>query len=164
MALAQVADVEDVAADSKSISDKIKILIVHHPKGLSDDTLRAIDQFVMRGGRLMVMVDPHSEGQASAPSPTGEPPRETASNLAKLLDAFERLLRSGASILIIEHNMEVIRRADWVIDLGPEGGESGGRVVAAGSPEDVVKVRASSTGAFLASALGHAGRSDSVVS
>ena len=45
-------------------------------------------------------------------------------DIAKLLDAFERLLRSGASILIIEHNLEVIRRADWVIDLGPEGGDA----------------------------------------
>ena len=44
-------------------------------------------------------------------------------DIAKLLDAFERLIRSGASILIIEHNLEVIRRADWVIDLGPEGGD-----------------------------------------
>lgn len=47
-------------------------------------------------------------------------------DIAKLLDAFERLLRSGASILIIEHNMEVIRHSDWVIDLGPEGGSGGG--------------------------------------
>ncbi len=56
-------------------------------------------------------------------------------DIAKLLDAFERLLRSGGSILIIEHNLEVIRCADWVIDLGPEGGERGGRIVAEGTPE-----------------------------
>ena len=62
-------------------------------------------------------------------------------DIAKLLDAFERLLRSGASILIIEHNLEVIRRADWVIDLGPEGGDRGGRIVAEGTPEQIAEGR-----------------------
>ena len=77
-------------------------------------------------------------------------------DIAKLLDAFEQLLRSGASILIIEHNLEVIRRADWVIDLGPEGGEAGGRIVAEGTPEEVAKVKESYTGRYLAAALGSA--------
>jgi len=71
-------------------------------------------------------------------------------DIAKLLDAFERLMRTGASILIIEHNMEVIRHADWVIDLGPEGGGAGGRIVAEGTPEQVAKVKASYTGFYLA--------------
>jgi excinuclease ABC subunit A len=70
-------------------------------------------------------------------------------DIAKLLDAFEQLLRSGASILIIEHNLEVIRRADWVIDLGPEGGDAGGRIVAEGTPEEVAEVEASYTGRYL---------------
>ncbi len=70
-------------------------------------------------------------------------------DIAKLLDAFERLLRSGASILIIEHNLEVIRRADWVIDLGPEGGDRGGRIVAEGTPEQVSEVPESYTGQYL---------------
>jgi excinuclease ABC subunit A len=70
-------------------------------------------------------------------------------DIAKLLDAFERLLRSGASILIIEHNLEVIRRADWVIDLGPEGGDRGGRIVAEGTPEQIAEVRESYTGQYL---------------
>jgi excinuclease ABC subunit A len=70
-------------------------------------------------------------------------------DIAKLLDAFERLLRSGASILIIEHNLEVIRRADWVIDLGPEGGDGGGRIVAEGTPEEIAQVAASYTGRYL---------------
>ncbi len=70
-------------------------------------------------------------------------------DIAKLLDAFERLLRSGASILIIEHNLEVIRRADWVIDLGPEGGERGGRIVAEGTPEQIAQVADSYTGQYL---------------
>ncbi|MEO8096187.1 MAG: excinuclease ABC subunit UvrA [Acidobacteriota bacterium] len=71
-------------------------------------------------------------------------------DITKLLDAFEQLLRSGASILIIEHNLEVIQRADWVIDLGPEGGSGGGRIVAEGTPEEIAKVKGSYTGHYLA--------------
>ena len=74
-------------------------------------------------------------------------------DIAKLLDAFERLLRSGASILIIEHNLEVVRRADWVIDLGPEGGDRGGRIVAVGTPEEIAEVEASYTGRYLKAEL-----------
>ena len=70
-------------------------------------------------------------------------------DIAKLLDAFERLLRSGGSILIIEHNLEVIRCADWVIDLGPEGGDRGGRIVAEGTPEQIAEVAESYTGRYL---------------
>ena len=64
------------------------MLLVAHAQNLSDNALYAIDQFVMRGGRLMAMVDPHSEGQASAPNPTGQPVTETASDLKKLFDAW----------------------------------------------------------------------------
>jgi excinuclease ABC subunit A len=74
-------------------------------------------------------------------------------DIAKLLDAFERLLRSGASILIIEHNLEVIRRADWVIDLGPEGGDGGGRIVAEGTPEQIAQVPESYTGRYLLASM-----------
>jgi excinuclease ABC subunit A len=70
-------------------------------------------------------------------------------DISKLLDAFQRLIESGGSILIIEHNMDVIRSADWIIDLGPEGGAAGGRVVAEGSPEAVAEVAGSYTGEFL---------------
>jgi excinuclease ABC subunit A len=70
-------------------------------------------------------------------------------DITKLLDAFEQLLRTGASILIIEHNLEVIKRADWVIDMGPEGGSGGGKIVAEGTPEDVMKVKGSYTGHYL---------------
>jgi excinuclease ABC subunit A len=70
-------------------------------------------------------------------------------DIAKLLDAFERLLHKGASLLIIEHNLEVIRHADWVIDLGPEGGDGGGRIVVEGTPESVAACEASYTGRFL---------------
>lgn len=71
-------------------------------------------------------------------------------DIAKLLDAFERLVQSGASLLIIEHNLEVIRHADWIIDLGPEGGSAGGEIICTGTPEQVVQCPQSYTGKFLA--------------
>jgi excinuclease ABC subunit A len=71
-------------------------------------------------------------------------------DIAKLLDAFARLIASGASILIIEHNLDVVQSADWVIDLGPEGGDAGGRIVAEGSPEAIAETEASYTGRYLA--------------
>ena len=70
-------------------------------------------------------------------------------DIAKLLAAFERLIESGASLLVIEHNLDVIRAADWVIDLGPEGGERGGFLVAAGRPDQIAKVKESYTGKYL---------------
>jgi len=70
-------------------------------------------------------------------------------DIAKLLDAFHRLLEAGASVLIIEHNLEVIRRADWIVDLGPEGGEAGGLVMAEGTPARIAGVAESFTGQFL---------------
>jgi excinuclease ABC subunit A len=74
-------------------------------------------------------------------------------DIKKLLDAFQRLIQNGGSILIIEHNLEVIRSADWVIDLGPEGGERGGQVVAQGTPEQIAAAEGSYTGRYL-NALG----------
>ena len=70
-------------------------------------------------------------------------------DIRKLLEAFDALLRRGHSITIIEHNMDVIKCADYVIDLGPEGGDQGGRIVATGTPEEVAACAASYTGQFL---------------
>jgi excinuclease ABC subunit A len=70
-------------------------------------------------------------------------------DIAKLLTAFERLIANGGSLLIIEHNMDVIRAADWIIDMGPEGGEGGGEVVAVGTPEDIAREPRSHTGFYL---------------
>ena len=70
-------------------------------------------------------------------------------DVAKLLAAFRKLLQAGNSILVIEHNLDVVKSADWVIDLGPEGGEGGGRVVAAGTPEQIAMNEASHTGRHL---------------
>ena len=67
--------------------------------------------------------------------------------------AFRRLIEAGGSIVVIEHNLEVIKTADWVIDLGPEGGNRGGTVVAAGTPETVAQSPTSYTGKFLARVL-----------
>ncbi len=74
-------------------------------------------------------------------------------DISKLLAAFRKLLEGGASVLIIEHNLDVIKSADWVIDLGPEGGERGGRLVACGTPEQVARNAQSYTGKFLARVL-----------
>ncbi|MCL5005108.1 MAG: excinuclease ABC subunit UvrA [Acidobacteria bacterium] len=71
-------------------------------------------------------------------------------DIAKLLAAFRRLVDLGATVLIIEHNLDVLKAADWIIDLGPEGGEAGGYVVAAGTPEKLVECPQSYTGKFLA--------------
>jgi excinuclease ABC subunit A len=70
-------------------------------------------------------------------------------DVAKLLEVLHELVNAGNSIVVIEHNLEVIKTADWVIDLGPEGGDGGGRIVAAGTPEDVAKVKESYTGRYL---------------
>ncbi|MEN6534200.1 MAG: excinuclease ABC subunit UvrA, partial [Bryobacteraceae bacterium] len=73
-------------------------------------------------------------------------------DITKLLDAFQRLIQNGGSVLIIEHNMDVIRAADWIIDLGPEGGDRGGYVVVKGTPEQVAASEASYTGKYLRTA------------
>jgi excinuclease ABC subunit A len=74
-------------------------------------------------------------------------------DVAKLLEVLHELTDQGNSVVVIEHNLEVIKTADWLIDLGPEGGDGGGEIVAQGTPEDVVKVKRSYTGQFLAPVL-----------
>jgi excinuclease ABC subunit A len=74
-------------------------------------------------------------------------------DISKLLAALQRLIENGGSLIIIEHNLDVIKAADWVIDLGPEGGARGGEVVATGTPEDVSRVAASHTGRYLRGVL-----------
>ncbi len=74
-------------------------------------------------------------------------------DVAKLLAAFRKLIEGGGSLLVIEHNLDVIKSADWVIDMGPEGGSGGGQVVAAGTPEEIAASPASHTGHWLAPVL-----------
>jgi len=78
-------------------------------------------------------------------------------DVSKLLSAFRRLIDAGGSIVVIEHNLEVIKTADWVIDLGPEGGDRGGNVVGSGPPEAIAKLTNSYTGKYLASMLNGCG-------
>jgi excinuclease ABC subunit A len=81
-------------------------------------------------------------------------------DIAKLLAAFRKLLESGASLLVIEHNLDVIKSADWLVDLGPEGGDLGGKIIATGTPEQVARNNQSHTGRFLHKLLAQNGKSN----
>ena len=74
-------------------------------------------------------------------------------DIEKLLEVLQRLVDAGNTVLVIEHNLDVIKQADWVIDLGPEGGEAGGELIAAGTPEQVAEMEGSFTGQFLRTVL-----------
>ena len=73
--------------------------------------------------------------------------------MAKLLEVLHELVAGGNTVVVIEHNLDVIKTADWLIDMGPEGGGGGGRVVATGTPEEVAKNRKSHTGQALRAAF-----------
>ena len=79
-------------------------------------------------------------------------------DIRMLLKVLQTLVDRGNTVLVIEHNLDVIKTADYIIDLGPEGGDDGGLVVAAGTPEEVVKVKKSYTGQFLKKELGNGNR------
>jgi excinuclease ABC subunit A len=70
-------------------------------------------------------------------------------DINKLLDAFNALVANGNTLIVIEHNLEIIKCADWLIDLGPDGGNNGGQIMFEGTPEDMVKSKKSVTGKFL---------------
>jgi len=74
-------------------------------------------------------------------------------DVKKLLEVLHELVEQGNSVVVIEHNLDVVKTADWVIDLGPEGGDGGGTIVAQGAPEAIMKAKASHTGRFLKEAL-----------
>ncbi|MEO1086060.1 MAG: hypothetical protein AAFY88_17615, partial [Acidobacteriota bacterium] len=74
-------------------------------------------------------------------------------DVAKLLEVLHRLSNLGNTVVVVEHNLEVIKTADWVVDLGPEGGDGGGTIVAYGTPEEVAEVEESHTGRFLRQVL-----------
>jgi excinuclease ABC subunit A len=75
-----------------------------------------------------------------------------------LLEVLHRLVEKGNTVLVIEHNLDVIKTADWILDLGPEGGDAGGEIVAEGTPEQVAQNPRSHTGRFLAGVVGSAER------
>ena len=83
---------------------------------------------------------------ARSTSSTSRPPACTSHDIAKLLEVLHELVDQGNTVVVIEHNLDVIKTADWVIDLGPEGGDGGGEIVAAGTPEDIVREKRSYTG------------------
>ncbi|MBQ8207288.1 MAG: ATP-binding cassette domain-containing protein, partial [Clostridia bacterium] len=91
-------------------------------------------------GRTMYILDEPTTGLHSA-------------DVARLIEVLQRLCDAGNSILVIEHNLDVIKTADYIIDLGPEGGSGGGTIVAQGTPEEVAKCKDSYTGKFLAKIL-----------
>jgi excinuclease ABC subunit A len=108
------------------------------------------------------LADNAARGNGAAKAATGDGPRQGSlflfdepttglhfDDVAKLLRAFRRLIDAGHSLLVIEHNLDVIRAADWIIDLGPEGGESGGGIVCVGTPAEVMRTAASHTGRAL---------------
>ena len=77
-----------------------------------------------------------------------------AEDVKKLLDVINKLVLSGHTVLVVEHNMDVIKSADYVIDLGPEGGDKGGHIVVQGTPEEVAECKKSHTGKYLKKSLG----------
>jgi excinuclease ABC subunit A len=74
-------------------------------------------------------------------------------DIEKLLETLQRLVDAGNTMIVIEHNLDVIKQADWIVDLGPEGGDAGGEIVAVGTPEDVAAAEESFTGQFLRGVL-----------
>ena len=74
-------------------------------------------------------------------------------DVERLLEVLQRLVDSGNTVVVIEHNLDVVKAADWVLDLGPEGGAAGGRLIACGTPEDVARVADSYTGRYLGEVL-----------
>jgi excinuclease ABC subunit A len=80
-------------------------------------------------------------------------------DIRKLLEVLQGLVDKGNTVIVIEHNLDVIKNADWIVDMGPEGGNGGGLVVAEGTPEEVAEVEASHTGRFLAPVLAKSARS-----
>jgi len=74
-------------------------------------------------------------------------------DVKQLMEVIQRLVDTGNSVVMIEHNLDVIKQADWVIDLGPEGGNRGGEIVATGTPEKIAKAKGSYTGKYLKSVL-----------
>jgi len=79
-------------------------------------------------------------------------------DVRKLLEVLSRLVDQGNTVIVIEHNLDVVKTADWIVDLGPEGGDGGGRIIAEGTPEQVAATPGSATGEVLGPVLGTAGR------
>ena len=110
--LRQYFTVKDVPLDAQVIEPDVQVLLLAQPQGLSDATQYAVDQFVMRGGKLFLLVDPHSESQAARPGPTGQPPTNTSSSLDRLLNAWGVDAPSDKVVLDL--------RGAWRVRAGPQ--------------------------------------------
>ena len=141
-ALALFVDVPAVAARLKVMSDVgLGYLQLGQPattlSGGEAQRVKLAKELGRRGtGRTLYLLDEPT---------TGLHPADTA----RLLTVLQRLVEAGNSVIVVEHNLDVIKAADWVIDLGPEGGVAGGKLIAEGTPEDVAQVKESYTGQFL---------------
>src|SRR5205823_648144 len=91
---------------------------------------------IKRGGQILYILDEPTTGMHLA-------------DIQRLLDSLDRLVEAGHTVLVIEHHLDVLKTADWIIDLGPEGGNKGGEVIAAGTPEEVARHPRSYTGHYL---------------
>ncbi|SDB70738.1 GldG family protein [Belnapia rosea] len=109
--LRQYFTVKDIPLDTQVIEPDVQVLVLAHPQGLSEAAQYAVDQFVMRGGKLFLLVDPHSESQAARPGPTGQPPTNTASSLDRLLNAWGVDAPSDKVVLDL--------RGAWRVRAGP---------------------------------------------
>ncbi|SHJ47002.1 ABC-type uncharacterized transport system involved in gliding motility, auxiliary component [Roseomonas rosea] len=109
--LRQFFTVRDLAADSQAIPSEVQVLMVAHAQNLPEATLYAIDQFVMRGGKLLALTDPHSESQAARPDPTGRPAASTASNLDRLFNAWG--IEASSEQVVVD------QRGAWRVRAGP---------------------------------------------
>lgn len=148
-----IEEAEKFFKDIPQIEDKLKVLrevgLEYLELGQSAPTLsggesqrvKLAAELAKRGtGRTLYILDEPTTGLHFA-------------DIQKLLDVLQRIVQRGNTVLVIEHNLDVIKCADWVIDLGPGGGDEGGRVVAAGTPEDIVRVPQSATGEYLKKVL-----------
>lgn len=132
--------------DSKEIKDRLKMLtdvgLGYLKLGQTLDTLSGGES-----QRLKLASNLHKKGEFYV---LDEPTSGLhLADIEKLLSLLQNLVDHGNSVLVIEHNLEVIKTADWIIDLGPEGGDAGGKVVAEGTPEDITQVKESYTGQYL---------------
>jgi excinuclease ABC subunit A len=127
-------------------AQRMKLAAHLQPAAREASRLRNADNQLRRKQRLLYIFDEPTTGLHF-------------DDISKLLSAFRRLIDAGGSILVIEHNLEVIKTADWVIDLGPEGGERGGYIVGSGPPEVIANLPKSYTGKFLTGILNGNGSS-----